>query len=338
LLFLSLCASANSWEAQVHATLEHSALPADGVLNPDNTLARLPRRAAGLEARLLGRIESGRLRLSLRPILPLRTEDTGAETREDHQGYLSQWQLRATLPQDLALSVGREVLHWGPAQFRSPSSPFYFDNGRANPARELGGMDAVRLAWTPTAATSLSLAWVQDSGHESAPGDPWRRTWLLRGERRGDDWVAGLALARPQDRGAFVGGYGQWTLSDAWLVYGEAASSRRAQALVSPADPTQAFSVASVSPRRGTFLLGAAHTFENGQSLALEALYHGPGYRSQEVSAYFDRAAGGPANAALALAYAPPLLGRRYLHLVWQANPLEQGDYLRLMADRKSVV
>jgi hypothetical protein len=77
---------------------------------------------------------------------------------------LSQWQLRAGLTETVALSLGREVMNWGPAQFRSPSSPFYFDNGRANPSRELSGVDAAKLAWTPDASTFLSLAWVEDSG------------------------------------------------------------------------------------------------------------------------------------------------------------------------------
>jgi len=242
-------------------------------------------------------------------------------------------QLRAPLTESVSLSLGREVMNWGPAQFRSPSSPFYFDNGRANPSRELSGVDAAKLAWSPDANTFLSLAWVEDSGTNNT-ADAWQRTWLAKGELRGDDWTGGLILARAAGRKPFIGAYAQWTPDEAWLLYGEASSATRADALVSPAVPLLPFSLQAESARHAVTLIGATRTLENGQSLSLEYLQNGHGYSHAEATAYFSRAAASLPSAGMALAYAPPLLGRNYLHLVWQSNQLDDGDYWRAMWSR----
>jgi hypothetical protein len=330
-----------SRDIALHATATAARLQADSALNPGNALARLGENSLGAEARINLKLESEvmglPIKLSLRPILSSRRTDDGASTASENDAYLSQWQLRAALTDTVSLSLGREVMNWGPAQFRSPSSPFYFDNGRANPSRELSGVDAAKLAWSPDANTFLSLAWVEDSGlseNAATAGDAWQRTWLAKGELRGDDWTGGLILARAAGRKPFYGAYAQWTLDEAWLLYGEASSATRADALALPADPAPPFVVQAESARHGITLLGATRTFENGQSLSLEYLHNGHGYSSAEAAAYFSRAAANPAVAALALVNRPPLLGRNYLHLVWQSNQLEDGDYWRAMWSR----
>jgi hypothetical protein len=271
------------------------------------------------------------LRLTLRPIFLAQSDAMHSEDAK--RAYLSQWQLRAPLNETVSLSLGREVMNWGPAQFRSPSSPFYFDNGRANPSREVSGVDAAKLAWTPDANRAVSLAYVQDSG-DRTDEDPWRNTWLLKSELRGDDWTAGMALAKASGHQPFLGTYAQWTLDEAWLLYGEAASSTRANALISAANPALPFSLQTESARHGIALLGATRTFENGHSLSLEYLHNGHGYHSAEADAYFARAANSPVAAIQALTNAPLLLGRNYLNLVWQNNLLDNGDYWRLMWSR----
>ncbi len=321
-----------SWDATLYAYPEATRLQPGSVFNPD--IARLAESANTVEARLDFKLAADAWQLSLRPLLGYQSSADGAARGTAQSGYLGQWQARTRLGEAWAVSVGREVMNWGPAQFRSPSSPFYFDNGRSNPLRELSGVDNAKLAWTPDTSHSLSLAWVRDSGHLADASDPWRHTWLAKGDLRGDDWAAGLALAQPPGRGAFLGAHGQWTLNDAWLLYGETASSRRADALLSPADTAQPFTIADRSSRRLTSLVGASRTAENGQSLALEFLHDGHGYSRDEEAAYFARAASNPALAGMALVLAPPLLGRNYLHLVWQNNLLQGDDYWRLMWSR----
>lgn len=319
----------STWDARVYASLNTTRVQADSVLNPDNRLAQLPDRRDVLEARLDVRLESEKLGLHLRPVLRQQWQ-TGGEGRAD-EGYLSQWHLRRTLTDSLNASLGREVMNWGPAQFRSPSSPFYFDNGRADPTRELSGVDNVKLALTPDASRVCNLAFVRGPGHDDARTEALKDVWLLKGEQRGSDWTAGWVVTKPAGRAAFWGAYGQWTLADDWLLYGEAASSRLSRALQSPADASRPFRLEDESARHGVWLAGVNHTLADGQGLMLEYLFNGHGYSEAEAAAYFTRAASSLPDAAQALTARPALLGRHYLHAVWQSNLLEDGATWRLM-------
>jgi len=315
-----------SWDGTLYGYATTQAPRADSVLNPGNQIARLPQDAATLEGRFYFKAENDSMRLTLRPIV-LMQNDTFNSQRE---AYLSQWQMRLRATDSLSIAAGREVLNWGPAQFRSPSSPFYFANGRSNPLRELSGVDALKLSWTPDMQNTLTLARITGSGHVAQ--DVWRNSWLVKADRRGDDWAGGLVLAHTLGQADFIGAHGQFTASDALLLYAEAANASRRNTLQSPADPALPFSLEPRSARQTTWLAGAAYTLDNGQSLNAEYLHDGHGYRADQQAAYFARAAVAPFNAGMALGYAPPLLGRDYLHLVWQSNLMASDGYWRMMA------
>jgi hypothetical protein len=101
--------------------------------------------------------------------------------------------------------------------------------------------------------------------------------------------------------------------------------------LQSPADTAQPYAVQSPSPRGNAALLGSSYTFEDGKSINAEYLHDGHGYTRQEESAYFQRAT---TQYGLPLGLMPRLLGRDYLHLVWQANMMSEMGYWRLMYTR----
>jgi len=319
-----------SWDGTLYGYASHTGLRADSVLNPGNRIARLPQSSAVAEARFNFKAENDALRLTLRPIVLIQDNRNTFGGQRQNEAFLTQWQLRLHASEDWSLAAGREILNWGPAQFRSPSSPFYFDNGRSNPMRELSGVDALKISWTPNMRNTLTLARVTGAGH--AAQNTWRDGWLLKADQRGGDWAGGLALAQTPERGLFAGWHGQFTASDALLLYAEASSSTLAHALQSPADMRLPFNIAMRSSRQTGLLAGVAYTFDNGQSLNAEVLHHGHGYRAAEENAYFARAATSPLWAVQALGYAPPLLGRDYLHLVWQSNLMESSGYWRAMA------
>lgn len=319
-----------TWDGTLYGYANSTSLRSDSVLNPGNQIARLPQNSATAEGRFNLRADNDTLRVTLRPILLAQDNRNAFGSQRQNEAFLSQWQVRLRTSEAWSVAAGREVLNWGPAQFRSPSSPFYFDNGRSNPARELSGVDALKFSWTPDMEDTLMLARITGSGHVAQ--DAWRDSWLLKADRRGDDWAGGLALAHTPGQGAFLGAHAQFTASDALLLYAEASSSTRADALQSPADAALPFGVAARSSRRMDVLAGAAWTFDNGQSLNAEYLHSGHGYRAAEEGAYFVRAAASPLWAGQALGHALPLLGRDYLHLVWQSNLMESGGYWRAMA------
>lgn len=314
------------WDSTLYGYGDAREVHDDSPLNPGNRLAGLARHAATAEARFNLEAEQGGLRLYLRPNLIARGARDDGQPR--YEGYLGQGGVRLRLSEAWSAAAGREVLNWGPAQFRSPSSPFYFDNSRGNPLRELSGVDMARLTWTPDRAHSVTLAYIAGAGHDAAG---LRGSWLLTADRRGRDHAAGLALEKTPGQGLFAGLHGRYTLNDAVLLYGEAGSSTRADALRGTDDPAQPFVVRARSPRHGTFLLGAAYTFENGHTLNAESLHDGHGHDDAERAAFFAGAAADPALAGLALTHRPPLLGRDYLHLVWQSNLMDSEGYWRLM-------
>jgi len=344
LTILSLSASAEewrtSWDGALYGYTNSTSLRDDSALNPGNRMAKLPQRGDYLEARFNIKAEDETWRFTERPIIRMQQQNNAFGSENKSETYLSQWQIRWKADDTLALSGGRELLNWGPAQFRSPSNPFYFNNGRSNPMSELSGMDAVRLSWSPEVSTSVYVARILGSGHGHANPDPWANGWLAKADWRGEETTVGMALAQRETQSVFVGVHAQRTLGEAWLMYGEIGAYTQMGALSSPADASLPFSVESESARRTDVLLGTAYTFESGHSLTAEYLRYGHGYDTAESRAYFARAAAAasifPIGASIptlasALTSAPALLGRDYLHLLWQSSPMESAGYARLM-------
>jgi hypothetical protein len=332
---LPVCAGASdwrtSWDAALYGYASHLALRNDSVLNPVNQIAHIAQRSDSAELRMNAKAENDTLRFTARGIANVQEQRNGFGTQSTRDAYLSKWQLRMRAAEGLNAAVGRDVLNWGAAQFRSPSSPYYFDSGRSDPMRELSGMDSIKLSWTPDRQHSLQLVRIIRAGDEQAQSAAWRDSWLAKFDQRDDEWAYGLVLASAPHQSAFYGAHGQWTLSDAAMLYGEWSSSVQRDALVSPADLAQPFIVQAESPRRSTTLLGTAYTFDSGYTLNVEYLHDGHGYTAEQASTYFTRAASAFSSAGMALGNAPRLLGRDYLHLVWQSNLMESDGYCRLM-------
>ena len=320
-----------SWDGTLYGYGSNTALRADSVLNPGNQIAGLPQRSDTAEMRLNFKAENEKVRFTARPIGLLRETYNASGAQQRNEGYFSLWQVRVRASENWNVAAGRDLLNWGPAQFRSPSSPFYFDNGRTDPLRELVGMDALKLTWTPDMQSTVNLARIVRSGYGATQPDMWRQSWLMKFDRRGDGWAYGLVTVKAPDLSAFYGAHGQTTMNDALMLYGEIGSSVRSYALQSPAYSTQPFTVATPSSRSTTSLAGAAYTFESGKSLAAEYLHEDQGYTPAQENAYFQRATTLPGTA---LGMAPRLLGRDYLHMVWQSNLLEDSGYWRLMYTR----
>lgn len=322
------------WDGTLYGYVSAMRLQPDSVLNPGNQIAKMADQSATAELRLNLKAENETVRLTARPILLTRTahvphSDGGHEG--DSDAYFSQWQLRVRAAEAWNVAIGRDVLNWGPAQFRSPSSPYYFDNGRSDPMRELSGMDSAKLSWTPNRQSTLTVAYVAASGHDAPDDDIWKNSWLIKFDQRGDDWAYGLVAADAPHQAAFYGAFGQFTISDAVMLYGEIGSSSVSPDLQSSADPALPFSTRKYSPRETAVLAGGAYTFEDGKSLAVEYLHDGHGYTSAQEDAYFQRASASPASAGLALGLQPRLLGRDFLHLVWQSNVMDERGFWRLM-------
>ena len=329
-----------SWDGTIYAYSNSMNLTGNSVLNPANYMTNLAQRSDAAEARFNLKTENDSLQLTARPILLTRQDRNTFGVTDKSEAYLSQWRMRWKANDTLAISGGRELLNWGPAQFRSPSNPYYFNNGRSNPMAELSGMDTVRLAWSSDVSTSVYMARIFASGYGHTEPDPWSNSWLIKADWRGGESAVGLALAKQEQESLFIGVHAQETVADAWLLYSEVGSYTLSNVLLSPADVNQPFLVTAESPRRTDVLAGASYTFENGHTLYAEYLRYDHGYDAAENSAYFSRATSAasvfPTNSSIpvlatALTAAPPLLGRDYLYLVWQTNLMESAGFTRMM-------
>jgi hypothetical protein len=229
-----------------------------------------------------------------------------------------------------SVTLGRELFTWGPAVFRSPSNPFYFDAGRTNPLAATPGIDLVRYS-LGLGQLRASAAYVFSTS-QVLPAEALGRTALFKLDQQGKNYLLSLVASKRRNDAAFVGGFAQFTPDDAWLLYGEFGSSRQALALTPANGPGPFYTVTRPAPRAMTSLLGANYTLESGRALVAEVLHNEGGYTRGQESQYFQQALAARTLAQInpvagygalgqALGQAPRLLGRDYLWLSWQSNP-----------------
>jgi hypothetical protein len=286
--------------------------PSLGGLNPDNRLLALPRQVSEGEARLDLSADLGRLSLAAKPRARWTREHwqdgpPAGESDADAEVFLLEGSGQLRFWEALFASFGRENLQWGPGQLANPSNPFFADNGRDNPVREVPGMDFARVVWLPTGAWTLS--WIANTGRgegELAAGE-WRASQALKLDYLGYAAHGGLLLHAGAGVRPSLRGYGQVTATEALLLYAEAGLSRGSRVRY-PADGPPPLGLALEETKRDehrwfpTSLLGASYTLRLGPTLSAEYLYHGEGYDDAESEGFFDLAHGAGALAAAGLA------------------------------------
>ncbi len=276
--------------------------PVLGGVNPDNRVLDLPRQTSELEARVDATLDLGRLFLSAKPRARFtrdRWQDgpRSGDAENDEETLLLEGSARLRLHETLFVSFGRENLQWGPGQFMNPSNPFIPDNGRDNPVREVPGMDFLRLVWLPTYAWTLS--WITNTGRGEGQvlGGTWRPSHALKVEWMGYEANAGFLVHGGPGQKTSLRLYGQWTASDALLLYGEGSIQKGSEALY-PVDGPTPLGVELDDARSDDpalvplVLVGGSYTLELGPTLSLEYVFNGEGYHDAEADRFFTLAHG----------------------------------------------
>jgi hypothetical protein len=336
-----------SFDGQAYLYGEGLARTPNSLLNPGNSTVHLANLTLTGELRPNAQATSQYLDITLQPRLTTVYQNGGVDEEEALRGYFRQAFGRVKPVENVSVTAGRELLTWGPAFFRSPSNPFYFNNARIDPIRELPGIDLVRVSYAPTSNWNITAGGVLDSGHDLVANDSYRDAAFVKVDYRANDYLGSLVVAGLQGESAFVGGYAQATVNDAILLYGEFGSSSSRTGLdIQPVNSLSQFNPSLESGREATALLGGSYTFENGQSIYAEYLYNGFGYSNSNERRYFNAAR--LANAESVLGYplaglaaenigyaatrANDLLGQHYLYLQYQNNPSQGGTIWRIMA------
>lgn len=271
----------------------------DSTQNPNNDFLKIPRYTADIELRPDFFLDFRRLKLMVKPRLTLewdRWEDGSKEgdTKTDSDFFVNEWLVRLRLVEGLFGSYGRENLQWGPSYFLSPSNPFFRDNGLANPTREVPGSDFVRFVWVPAPSLGFSFIANVDEGRQEYISEDFERTYALKVDYTTyRKYFSLIPSYRESDRG-HLGAYAGWTVSDAWLLYGESALSRGTNGLYPVEDSTAPLGIKMSNTKgddnslEGILLLGGSYTLEAGPTFTLEYVYNSEGYDDDEADLYYD--------------------------------------------------
>ncbi|MFT4174351.1 MAG: hypothetical protein QM639_17435 [Rhodocyclaceae bacterium] len=250
---------------------------------------------------------------ALRPRLALVNQS--AATHVD--SWLNEGWMRWRPVAGVSLQAGREALLWGPSMFWNPSNPFFMDNNKNNPKREIAGKDFVRARWQATPDLALSAIGQVGRGPRAAGA---QRMEGFKLDWTGEAASAAAIVAAEPGRAPSWQGWAQWTATDAWLLYGEWAWRRgAAHAVPRASDGTTGWDVMTSHADRGLQMVaGLSYTFDNSWTLHAEYWHNGNGLNDAE--------AGAVARAATALATQPRGAADRQLGLLLdQPIPLRRN-------------
>ncbi len=294
-----------------------------GTFNPQNGIAALPSTQALFELRPDFALDYGRVSLTISPravvgrVLERSHGASGDDSIDD--AFINRWRAKVQVAPQLSVAYGREVVQWGNSLFRSPSNPFFADNGRLHPIREIEGQEFVTATFTPSLSYAVSFLSNTGDGRRSSPdGEPFRRTDAVKVDFVGDAVNASVIASKRRGQSVRVGGSATYTASDAWLLYAEATAARGSLAWYpEPAAGPIGWQFARTRADSGrvhyTALLGASYTFRNGLAVTTEYLNNNEGYSDAQAGALASL--GRSASEVLAgggagLAAAAGLLGR----------------------------
>ena len=271
--------------------------PAHSSQNPDNAFLHLYRYSGTMELRPDLFYDSDLVSAVFKPRFTSSSrwwEDGAAKGEQDNltRAFVNEWRVQVKPLSSLFISFGKEKLLWGPAFLSSPSNILFKDTEKINPKTEVEGKYLARVMYLPSAAfTITALSETQRDDTQAQGNDNPVRAVKA-------DWVgsnAALSLIgyfKQDDRFRF-GSYGQWTASDAVLLYYDGIFSRGTDALYPASDPA--------NPLGGTFtdrykasdrlfataVVGGGYTFLSGSTLNLEFLYNGQGYGDADAAEYY---------------------------------------------------
>lgn len=266
--------------------------------NPENDFLRIPRYVTQGELRPDFRLIFRNLDLSVKPRMNVRWnswEDGGVVSEADIEDvwFVNEWLARLKMTENLYLPYGRENLQWGPSYLFSPSNPFFRDNGRDNPKREIPGMDFARLVWLPDFSWSISLIANLEEGEQDFLFYDFEKSYAVKLDYTGLESYAGLILSYQEKDRTKLGFFGGRTATDALLLYSEGSLSRGSNVLY-PVEANNPFAASmeaaddKASSLDGIFLVGGSYTLEMGPTLTMEYLYNGLGYSDNQAKRFYQ--------------------------------------------------
>jgi hypothetical protein len=271
--------------------------PSNSTQNPDNAFLRLDRYSANAELRPDFFIDSGYVGAAFKPRLDysyLWWKDgvMNGETESRSRAFVNEWYVQGKPHDTILLSFGKQKLLWGPSFLTSPSNLFFKDTEKINPKIEVEGKYLARAVWLPSKAVTVSLI-AETRQEQDIRGEPVKRIHAVKAEYTGSDFLVDLIAYHRQDDRFPLGSYGQWTASDAVLLYYDGILSKGTDVLYPVMEPGHPLGGEFVplyersSKAYATVTAGGSYTFLSGATVSLEFLYNEAGYDDAEARDYY---------------------------------------------------
>jgi len=271
--------------------------PSETPVNPENQFLKLSGNTAQHHFRPDVECKADEFKFRFKPRLVAEWEhwdgdlDKGDAT--DIDIFVNEWSVRVPLGESLFLIGGRENLQWGPGYLYSLSNPFFNDNGKNNPNKEVPGMDFVRMVFLPDDLWTISGIANVKEGNADIASETFHPSYALKLDYYGTQSYAGLIMSYHQDPEAYRAGYyAGFTASDALILYTEGMFAHNGIHGLYPVDADTAMGKEFTTRtydllERGSVLAGGSYTTQAGPTLTLEYLYYGYGYNDEQASDYF---------------------------------------------------
>ncbi len=271
--------------------------PAHSTQNPDNAFLQLYRYSGEFDLRPDFFWEQPSVSAVFKPRFTasrLWWEDGATKGRADSpsRAFVNEWRVQAKPFSSLFLSFGKEKLLWGPSFLASPSNILFKDTEKLNPKVEVEGKYLAKAIIVPNNMLTVSL--ITETGNdENDLGETLKPLRLIKADVLGGNYqISVIGYHRRDDRFRF-GSYGQWTASDALLLYYDGIVSKGTDVLYPVSDPASPLGGSFIRKHDGSSALfttvtaGGAYTFLSGSTLSMEFLYNGQGYDDAEAAAYY---------------------------------------------------
>lgn len=295
--FLDLVHEHFSWRSKILFFEEYQDLLDHTSANPENGLFQIPTASSEVHFRPDFQIRLPRLEASLKPrgVASRRSWRQGAlrgHVETHAQGFINEWKAQLQIDPSLFVAYGKENLQWGPSFVASPSNPFFMENGKLDPFREIEGQDLVRLIYFPS--ERMTLSWIRQTEHsmEDLRGKDLPTLDAIKIDASFETSSGALIVSDGQEDRFRTGGYWQWTASDAVLLYAEFGVSRGTD-MPSPKQNSAVPLGVEWVPRDEdsgwfpTVLTGGSYTFLMGPTLTLEFIFNRPGLNGEEARQFF---------------------------------------------------
>jgi hypothetical protein len=272
--------------------------PAHSTQNPDNAFLNLYRYSTEIDLRPDFFLDLPDVSGLFKPRVIASSEwwedgEPKGNRKSSDRTFVNEWRVQAKASPTVFVSFGKEKLLWGPSFLASPSNILFKDTEKINPKTEVEGKYLAKVIYVPTSAITINLI-SETEKEDNSLGEPLKPLQALKADYLGSNaLISVIAYYRQHDRFR-LGSYGQWTASDALLLYYDGIVSKGTDALYPVLDVSHPLGGAFVNRYDDsdrfftTMTAGGSYTFLAGPTFSMEFLYNGQGYDNADADAYYS--------------------------------------------------